>query len=144
MRALLCGLLLTLGCNSNPLPGAADGATSVPDLSSPADLPPGLAAPASCTRTSDCGPGQWCSGITHPCPGGDSFVEGTGVCRRDCSLGACTCVDDLDCGRGGFCDHGSCGPHGGSCVNAPCTRAGCSVQRPDDLVCPVCVCPSCS
>jgi hypothetical protein len=145
MRALLFGLLLTLGCSSNPLPGTADGAMRAPDLSSPADLTPGPAALGSCTHTSDCGQGQWCSGTSHLCPGGDSFVESSGVCRRDCNLGACTCVDDLECGPGGFCDQGSChGSGGGACANITCTRAGCSVERPDDLVCPVCVCPSCS
>jgi hypothetical protein len=139
---LLCCLLAGCSSSTTQKPPIADGSSD--DAFSATDGPSSSGGP--CMSNSDCKPMEWCTGVSHLCPGaGRIFTVGTGMCHRNCFGNACMCSVDLDCGPGGTCNQGVCrGSGAGACaLPPPCNSAGCSVQHPSDLICSVCVCAMC-
>src|SRR5262249_4435676 len=62
-----------------------------------------------CSGDTDCGAGQHCVGFSKVCPTMSSaYTIGVGTCHRDCSDGACSCLDATECRSGQECDSGQC------------------------------------
>jgi hypothetical protein len=125
----VAALGLGLGCGSK--------------LTGPSDGGPGGAA---CSGDNDCASGLYCLGFTQRCAGVSyAYTVGVGTCHRDCSSGACSCVENADCRAWGDCSSGQCLAVPVLCIAQPSScPAGCTFEQAPDSVCgPVCRCAVC-
>jgi hypothetical protein len=121
-------LCLGLGCSST-LTGADGGGAG------------------ACSGDTDCLTGQYCLGFSQLCAADPhNYTAGGGTCHRDCSTGACSCIDRNDCRPWEECSSGRCV----ALPLAPCLEeptscpAGCTLEQASDRICgPVCLCTLC-
>jgi hypothetical protein len=126
---LALALGLGLGCGAK-LTGPSDGG------------PVG----ASCSADTDCGSGMYCLGFSRSCADAfQAYTVGVGTCHRDCTAGACSCVEQADCRAWGECISGNCVALPIDCIEEPSScPSGCMLEQASDTVCgPVCRCAVC-
>lgn len=101
----------------------------------------------ACSGDTDCLTGQYCTDFSQLCAADpNDYTLGMGTCHRDCSTGACSCIDRVDCRPWEGCYSGKCVPLPiAPCQNEPSScPAGCALEAPTDRICgPVCRCDVC-
>lgn len=100
----------------------------------------------ACSGDTECGAGQYCLGFSQVCPTANSaYTVGQGTCHRDCSSGACACIDRTDCRAFEDCYSGRCVAVPVFCPAEPSVcPPGCTIAPASDRPCgPVCQCEVC-